>query len=97
MIKFEVMWRTRAHDDEFSIFSLTVHTVLINFILGLRIHTFQAERHGVSVHDVVPVWPRSRNIVGPGHARLVHLLRARGLGLLFKRVIHFMLKKVIVF
>ena len=32
------------------------------------------------VHDVVPVWPRSRNIVGPGHARLVHLLRARGLG-----------------
>ena len=33
--------------DECSIFSLNIHTVLINFIPGLCIHTSQAERHGI--------------------------------------------------
>ena len=46
MIKFEVMWRTRAH-DEFSIFFLNIHTVLVIFILGLCIHTLQAEQNRV--------------------------------------------------
>ena len=47
MIKFEVMWRTGAPDEEFSTFSLNVQTVLTNFVLGMWTHTFQAERHGV--------------------------------------------------
>ena len=33
--------------DEFSIFSRNIHTVLDNFILGMCIHTFHAERLGV--------------------------------------------------
>ena len=32
-IKFEVMWRTRAPDDEFSIFSLKNHTILNKLFL----------------------------------------------------------------
>ena len=43
MIKFEVVWRTTAPDDDFSIFSLNIHIVLTNFILGMWTHTFQAE------------------------------------------------------
>lgn len=46
MVKFEVMWRTRAPDDEFSIFSLNIHTVRVNFIIGMWTGTFQAERLG---------------------------------------------------
>ena len=45
MIKFEVMWRRRAPDNEFSIFSLNMNTILTNFILGMCMnHTFQAKR-----------------------------------------------------
>ena len=42
MIKFEVMWRTRAPDDEISIFSLNN-----SFTTFSTIYSFQAERLGV--------------------------------------------------
>ena len=47
MIKFEVMWRTRALDDEFSVFSLNIYTVLTNFTIGMWIHIRHAEQLGV--------------------------------------------------
>ena len=46
MIELEVISKTTAPDDEFSIFSQNIHTVHINFILGMCIHIFQAERLG---------------------------------------------------
>ena len=47
MIKFEVEWRTRASEDEFSIFSPNIHTVHAILVSGLLIHTFNAERLGI--------------------------------------------------
>ena len=41
------MRRTRASDEEFSIFSLNIDAVHTNYILGKWTHTFHAERLGV--------------------------------------------------
>ena len=40
MITFEVTWRTRVSDEEFS----NIHTVRTIFFSGMLIHTFHAER-----------------------------------------------------
>ena len=47
MTKFKVLWRTLAHDDEFSVLSLRFQPTQTSLIPRQLLHILNAERHEI--------------------------------------------------
>ena len=47
MTKFKVLWRTLAHDDEFSVLSLRFQLTHISLIPQQLLHIFNAKLHEI--------------------------------------------------
>ena len=47
MTKFKVLWRTLAHDDEFSVLSLRFQLTHTSLIPRQLLHIFNAELHEI--------------------------------------------------
>ena len=49
MTKFKVLWRTLAHDDEFSVLFLRLQPTHTSLIPRQLLHIFNAKRHEIAL------------------------------------------------